>query len=337
MYDESYYFEQLDRFALINNQRAYDENLQNMSNSLDAYFLCNKFRIACEMVSRSGLLNEQYKAHFIESCLFEYESNQHRYITFPVLQIYYQTYQFLKQNTTEHYQILEQLLKVNSTLLSRSELKHFYTYLLNFCVRQINFGRSAYYENILQIYQILEKEGLLLQYGYLTQWSFINATTTGIRLKSFEWTERFIHQYKSALLPEERQNTVDYQLATLYFAKSDYAKTLQILQQVKFTDIFYQASARVIQLKVFYELEETEAFYSLVKAIQNLLRRKRNLSEYHRLCYVNFIKLTKSLFDLKLKPKYQIQRYHLKIHSQLSQTEPLTNKEWLWEKYNELK
>ncbi|MEL6717950.1 MAG: hypothetical protein AAFO82_14830 [Bacteroidota bacterium] len=327
------YLEQLDRFALTQNQREYDENLQKMSDTLDAYYLCNKLRIACEMVSRSTMLNEAYNPNFIAAAVAEYEQNEGQYMSFPVLKIYYQAYQFLNQTSTVGYQELKALLQKYPTVLSRPELRHLYTYMLNFSVRQINFGRSEYYQEILQIYQTLIEQNLLLQHGYLTKWSFINATTTGMRLEAYEWTEKFIQDYQDALRVEERKNTVDYQLAALYFAKGDFANTLQFLQQVEFTDTFYQASARIIQLKVFYELEEIEPFYALVKSIRNLLRRKRKLSEYHRLSYLNFVRIAKRLLDLKLKPLYQIRERHLKFKTQLEGAEPMTNKEWLWKKY----
>ncbi|NJL76747.1 MAG: hypothetical protein HC892_18725 [Saprospiraceae bacterium] len=335
--DQSYYYEQLDRLALIQNQRIYDDNLQKMGDTFDVYFLCNKFRIACEMVSRSALLNEQYIPHFIVPCLVQYEQHSDLYQNYPALSVYYHAYRFLKESTTHWYLLLKSLLQLHQNLLYMPEQKHLYTYLLNFCVRQVNFGKSEYYQEIFEIYQVLIKQNLLLQHGYLTKWSFINATTAGIRLNELSWTENFIHQYKCFLKEEEEQNTVDYQLAVLYFAKRDFAKTLQILQQVEFTDVFYQASARIIQLKVFYELDETEAFYALVKSILNLLRRKQKINEYHRLSYINFVQLAKLMFDLKLKPRYQISKKQNKIAIQLETLEPLTNKEWLLEKYNDLK
>ncbi|MEM8523436.1 MAG: hypothetical protein AAGG68_02275 [Bacteroidota bacterium] len=327
------YLEQLDRFALTQNQREYDENLQKMSDTLDVYYLCNKFRIACEMVSRSAMLNEKYEPNFIAATLEEYKQNQIQYATFPALKIYYQAYQFLNQTSAIGYQELKTLLQEYPSVLSRPELRHLYTYMLNFSVRQINFGRSEYYQEILQIYQTLMEQNLLLQHGYLTKWSFINATTTGMRLEAYEWTEKFIQNYQNVLRKEERKNTVDYQLAALYFAKGDFSKTLQFLQQVEFTDTFYQASARIIQLKVFYELEEIEPFYALVKSIRNLLRRKRKLSEYHRLSYLNFVRIAKRLLDLKLRPLYQIRERHLKFKEQLENAEPMANKEWVWRKY----
>ena len=49
---------------------------------------------------------------------------------------------------------------------------------------------------------------------------------------------------------------------------------LQQLQDVEFTDTSYHLGAKIIQLKSYFELEETEAFYSLIKAFRNLGKPK---------------------------------------------------------------
>ncbi|MEM1325325.1 MAG: hypothetical protein AAGI23_05190 [Bacteroidota bacterium] len=333
--DSYQHFEQLDRSALIENQSIYDPNLQTMSDTLDAYYLCNKLRIACEMVSRSQMLQEDYMPHLIDFVLQEYESNASRYVTFPALRIYYNAYHFLTQHTTDGYQKLKAELQQESPL-SRAELKHLYTYMLNFSVRQINYGRTDYYREVFHICQSLIEQDLLLQHGYLTMRTFINATTAGIRLQEFEWTKQFIATYKDNLKADEQQNVIDYQRANLYFAQGNFNKTLQLLQRVEFSNVFYQASARIIQLKVFYELEEVEPFYALVKSVRNLLHRKRQLSDYHRLSYLNFVRITKRLLDIKLKPKYQRERLQTDFEEKLNQLEPLNNKEWVREKYERL-
>ncbi|MEM9889183.1 MAG: hypothetical protein AAF849_25165 [Bacteroidota bacterium] len=336
-FQDSYaFYEQLDRFALIHDQRSSDANLQKMSDTLDAYYLCNKFRIACEMVNRSAVLNGAYEFHFIAAALEEYERSSAHYQSYPSLQIYYQAYQFLTQASQKGYVTLKNLLQEHASLLPQAERRHLYTYMLNFSVRQINFGRSEYYQELLELFKVLIEQNLLLQHGYLTMWSFINATTAGIRLGAYQWTEAFIKRYQHKLKTEERQNTIDHQLAALYFAKGDFSKTLQLLQKIEFNDVFYQASTRIIQLKVFYELEETEPFYALVKSLKNLLRRKRQLNEYHRLSYTNFVRTVKRLLDLKLKPLYQIRAKHLIFQEKLEALEPLNNKEWLRRKYEEL-
>ncbi len=322
----------MDRFALIKNPSVYDPNLQQMSDTLDAYYICNKLRIACEMVSRSRMLQEDYTPYLVDFLWQYYKSNESRYINFPALRIYHTAYQFLTQHNEEGYQRLKVALQTESKL-PQAELRHLYTYMLNFSVRQINYGRTEYYGEAFHIYQQLMEQDLLLQHGYLTAKTFINATTTAIRLQEYEWTKRFIQQYQDRLKADEQQNVIDYQWANLYFAQGDFDRTLQRLQRVEFNNVFYQASARIIQLKVFYELEAIDSFYALVKSVRNLLHRKRQLSDYHRLSYLNFVRITKRLLDIKLKPKYQQQRLQVPFEQKLNQLEPLNNKEWVREKY----
>lgn len=328
--------EQLDRLSLLQGQRSQPEQLQQMSDMLDVYYFCNKLRIACEMASRARLANQKYEPKLIETVLAAIESQPALLLQAPALQIYHALYELLTQPSIEQYDFLKATVYQFQAVLPKNELRDVFIYLLNFSVRQINYGNSTYYKEILNICQRMMEQGILLEYNQLTKWTFINATTAGIRLKSFEWTARFIKDYQQYLKKEERENTVDYQLASLYFAKGDYNKTLRLLQQVEFTDTFYQASARIIQLKVFYELEETEPFFALTKSIKGVLRRKRNLSDYHRMSYSNFVKVVKAIYELRLLPKYQKRLKHQKVKDLLDHLQPLTNKEWLAEKYERL-
>lgn len=327
------FLEQQDRLALLDGRQQNQAYLQKMSDTLDVYFFCNKLRIACEMVSRTKLANQEYQPQLIEVILTTVENQPQLLEEVPALKIYYELYQLLTQPSLVQYQVLKDTVYEFQDILPNNELRDVCIYLLNFSVRQINYGKSAHYEEILNICDFLIQKDILLEHRQLTKWTFINVTTAGIRLKSFEWTEQFIKTYKPYLKAEERTNTVDYQLASLYFAKGDFDKTLKLLQQVEFTDTFYQASARVILLKVFYELNEVEPFFALTKSIKGVLRRKRHLSTYHRKSYNNFVRVVKGLYELRLLPKYQIKLKHTKIDQLLQELEPLTNKEWLQEKY----
>lgn len=320
-------------YALLENKLDGSESLQEVNDTLDVYYWCAKLRIACEMISRKSVVGAEYNSSFLDTFLQYYEENIAQFEGYPALKVYYQTYFFLLHPNHEKYQALSSLLELHQQRFPGEELRHIYTFLLNYCVRQINFGQTSYYQEILRIYYILIAQHLLLQNGYLTKWTFMNATTAGIRTKEYAWTEQFIQDYKDFLPEKERQNTVDYQLAALYFAKGELEQTLQLLQQVEFTDIFYHASAKLIQLKVYYELEEVEPFYSLVRATLSVIRRSRKLSDYHRASYVNFVKLAKNLHDIKISRKRNISAKLKQVGEKLAATSPLANKGWLLEKY----
>ena len=170
--------------------------------------------------------------------------------------------------------------------------------------------------------------------GYLTQWSYINIVTAGIRLREFEWTEQFIRTYREQLDPEVRDNVYAYNLATLYFEQGHFARALQSLQDVEFSDAFYHMAAKLIQLKSYYELDETEAFFSLIEASRKYIRRNRQLSDYQKQSNTNFLKLVSRLFNFRLRGVQPPQLEQLA--RELDSNKPFANKGWLRGKIGEL-
>ncbi|MEM9990651.1 MAG: hypothetical protein AAF738_02745 [Bacteroidota bacterium] len=329
---EAEYFQQLNYYALSQGEGAQDENLQHASNALDVYYWLSKLRNACEMANRQVMINANYQSDFLAHFLAQ-EDLSTKYADVPALLVYYQTYLLLQKGEESNYEQVRTLLERHLSVLPKSELRTLYRYLLNYTVRQINYGKTNYYGELLRSYRVLMAQGILLQQGYLTKWTFINITTAGIRSGEFDWTAYFIETHQDYLRITERQNTVDYQWAALYFAKKDYSKVLDFLQQVEFTDAFYHVSAKIILIKVYYELKEEEALYALIKATQELLRRTRTLSAYHRTSYANFAKLTKKLQRIRYRPTpKQLAQYE----DVCMNTAPLANKGWLMEKYEAL-
>lgn len=328
--------EQLDRQALTKDKRKYDQNLQHKNDNLDLYYFSNKLRIACDMASRNTVVKAGYQCHFLNNILEYYEKNEQQLQTVPALSVYYKTLQMLQnsENST-HYFDLKKLLSVHLPLFPQKELRILYNYALNYCVKKINFGQSDYYREILDLYKILLEQNIIFKNGYLTQWTYINIITAGIRLKEYEWTENFIHQYKTFLLPEEQHNVFTYNLAAFYYAKGERSQALQLLQDVAFTDSFYHTAAKIIQLKSYYDLDETEAFFALIEAFKKYLLRDRQFSDYQKKSNQNFLKMATRIYDLRLKKgiikKSDFRQRLRKLKTQLEQIEPVGNKGWLAE------
>ncbi len=333
---ETYHFhEVLDRYSLTKGRRGYDENLQEKNDALDVYYWCNKLRIACDMASRNIVVQAGYQCHFLDDILRHYRNDAQGLQQYPALQVYHKTYQMLTTNAEVHYRELKALLAANMSLFLRQELNILYRYVLNFCVRKINFGDSRYYREILEVYQLLLDEKIIFKNGYLTQWSYINIITAGIRLREYDWTERFINEYRQYLLPQERHNVYTYNLAAFYFEKKDYLRALQQLHDVEFTDTTYHLGAKIIQLKSYFELQETEAFFSLMEAFKKYLIRNREISDYRKKANNNFLRLAQQLYQIKvdgpyLAPATRSKRFR-EIQQRLNKLSPLANKEWLLE------
>lgn len=334
-YQDSYhYYDQMDRYSLSKGKRGYDENLQLKNDALDRYYLANKFRIACDMTSRNIVINAGYQCHFLEELLVQYHSEALELQQTPALQLYYKALQMLREpEQRKYYFELKKLLETHIDAFPQGELRILYNYALNHCVRMINSGRSAFYQEILDLYKVLLDRKIIFKNNYLTQWSYINIVTAGIRLKEYDWTEHFIQTYKDYLLPEVRHNVYTYNLVALYFEQKDYQKALQLLHTVEFTDAFYHLSAKIIQLKSYYELDEMEAFFALVEATKKYLARNRQLSTYQKSSNINFLKLANRIYNLRLKAlsssSTSFQKQWRELEQQLLNTEPLGNKNWL--------
>ncbi len=331
---EYQYDERMDSQSLAAGKRGYDESLQRKSDHLDLYYWCNKLRIACDMASRNVVVNARYDCHHLDMLLTAFRENQHHLQAVPVLEVYHKTYQMITEGEdTEHYFALKELLAQHGSLFPQRELRVLYNYALNYCVKKINFGQTIFNREILDLYRVLLEEKIIFKNGYLTQWSYINIIAAGIRLREFDWTEQFIHDYAPSLLPEVKDNAYTYNLSSLYFEKKDYNAALDHLYEVEFTDAFYHMGAKLIQLKSYYELEETEAFFSLLEASRQYVLRNRQLSEYQKQSYGNFLKIASRIQKLAMRKGFlsqeEWQQRYEKLQQQLEDPSPLASKTWL--------
>jgi hypothetical protein len=321
------------RYHLSTNMRARDKHLQQQSDSFDLYYFSNKLRIACDMISRNITTSGHYQCHFLEELLPYYESNFLEYQHHPSLHIYYHILKLVQDKKEEQYQYLKSYIRQQLHHFPKAELRFIYLYLQNYCVYQINSGKSIYYQELRDMYDLLLQQEIIFYNGFLQESTYKNIVTTGIRLSDYDWTESIIHQYKDKLPPEDRNNAVVYNLAALYYARRQYKPALQQLHNVEFTDTSYHVGAKIIQLKSYYELGETEALYALIEAFKKYILRNKDLVPYHKNANANFLRLVKKVYQLKSSKgrskKAALAEKRKKVMALLETLEPVANLDWL--------
>jgi len=246
----------------------------------------------------------------------------------------------LSNREDEAFEKLFSELNDSISFFPEEELRVLYGYLLNFGIDKINSGQSIYYQKIFSIYQTMIDSRLIFSNGYISEWTFKNIVTTGIRIKKYDWTKDFIETYKSNLQEKDFDNAVAYNLASLYFAEEDYSASLQTLLGVEFTDANYFIGAKIIQLKSYYVLMETEAFFSLTDSFKKYISRNKKFSANKILSNQNFISLSRRLYKLKstkkiITKKSWDQKYK-NFGKKLEHLTPLANKEWITTCYEAL-
>lgn len=309
--------------------RKYDERLQNASDNLDQFYLCAKLKLLCEMLDRKKSLAADYDLHFLQEVRTYVKQLEMEAI--PPIKIYYQILLLLENDQDDSlFKEFKQLLETYKNVFQKEEIKDIYAYAINYCIRKINRGQSAYLEELFIFYHYAIDKDLLLENEFLSPWAFKNMVGVGLRLQKFDWTEDFIKKYHLRLSPEFKTNALHYNLAELYYYRKDFDQALSELNKVEFSDIYYHLDTKKMMLKIYYEQEEIDVFYSLSAAFKMLLKRNKLISSDNKKTYENFIHLLGLLIrkDEKLFDK---------IEQEIKETKLLADRKWLMDKLNELR
>ncbi len=132
---------------------------------------------------------------------------------------------------------------------------------------------------------------------------------------------------KRFLLSSERENAYTYNLANVYFNSGEYSRSLKLLQQVEFSDVYYQSDSKSILLKTYFELEETESFFYHATAFRTFLKRNKLISDYQRTIYLNLIRNSSQLMRAEgMKKKIGV------IRKKVEENRNVADLQWLLSK-----
>lgn len=333
-YYESYLYHNIrNQMHLDGAQRLYDPHLQAQNDSLDYYYLAQKLKIACDMLSRNVVIQADYRPSHLDNLVQWIEQETFPLATHPIIHIYYQILKTLQGNQDADYQTLKQLILSYSSSFIPEELLLIYDYAENFCIRKINTGQTSYYHEFLTLYKQKLARSLLFKEGYLPESDYKNIVTAGVRIKDFEWTETFIHQNKKYLNPKIRENAFNYNLAVFYYAQQAYTKALRLLATINFTDIAYGVGAKTIQLQSYYELHDTEPLLNLIDTFRLYVIRHKTQSDYRKKATLNMLKIVKKVAKLREKSTFysskQFDKEQQKLLLLYQNTSPLSNADWI--------
>jgi len=141
----------------------------------------------------------------------------------------------------------------------------------------------------------------------------------------------FIHQYGQYLREEIRTDIRTIALCRLEFSMGNFEKTLEHLRNMDFVDVTNSVSAKVFQLRCYYELDGyEEVFYDACNAFTQYCRRNKVIGKLTKERHLEFIKFLKKLHQAKY---YRKNNKKILLHDFKKQ--PILFKDWLEEKIRE--
>jgi hypothetical protein len=341
-YTDYLFQNELDKYFVGKKKLERDESLQKKTDSLDLFYISAKLRDCCEMLNRTQIIQSEYQMHMLGHISEYIEAHLRDYGQYPAISIYYSILLMLQNpNDESHFTKLVAMLGDSHKLFPASELRDMYNYAQNYCIRKINVGDNAYNGAFLEINKKLVENNLIQTGKYITERDYKNVVSIALRQGEYGWAFDFMSTYKTKLPDDIRENAHNYSLANYYYETKDYKKAIKLLNGVEFTDVYYNLDAKTMLLKIYYELEEEEAFLALAASFKIYLTRNKLINKQNYTVYNNLLNFTKKAFNLKTSLPYQRNRDFAKKTVQLKQkvetTRNIVNSKWLLEQLSDLK
>lgn len=306
------------------------KQLHSILNNLDNFYFINKLSYLCSIINNKNVINIDFEITLKDEILHLLKDEKFRAI--PIVIMYSLILKMLEDNSnTSHYYELKKYLYKSSKQFDADELKNVFSYAQNYCIRKMNAGQSDFAKELFDIYKFALEQKIFIQENEISEVNYRNIVVTALRVGETKWTKDFIEKYKSFLNTEIKENAYTFNLTSYHFYLKDYEKVLKMLREVVFTNVYYSNDYRIILLKTYYELDEREAASALLSSFRTYLKRKKLVSEAHRVANTNFIKFYKKLSNTQRYSKIELE----KLKANINNSKSISNKDWLLQKIEE--
>lgn len=307
-------------------KRIATEYLEQLNLNADLFFIIEKLKLACTAFNLRRLYKVQAETSLLEPVL-QHVREHHLYEQHPLLGIYYHAYRMMTDGEPESYRHLKTILLEKDRHYPAGEIKDAYMLAINFCISEINKGNVDFYREAFQLYEEGIRNQILLENGYLSPITYSNAITLALRAGDYDKALQFIETNKKILEGAEQEGFYSFNLSKYYFETGNFEKVIELYYRSNIRELILNIQIRVIQVKAFYERNETEICENLIDNLRQLLSRKGILA-YHKDNYNNFCKVFKQLLVINHYDKKARQ----KLLDRANSLSPLTEKAWLIEK-----
>ena len=269
---------------------------KQMMDTLDELYFSQKLRLSCILLNNKNIWAQEKEITLINEIVHIVSVSGD--FNNPYIALYLNVYQLLTLSQPDN--LLEQSERIileNKDVMDAKSLREIFIILQNFCIRKLKEGDVYFEQKLFDIYKRQIELGLIAEKYIVSPWTYKNIITISFRLKEYEWAKFFMTTYKDFLPEGERENAYNYNLANYYFRTGNYGKSMRLLQQLEFTDLFYKLGSKLILLKIYFVLNEEEAFENHCVSFKSFLTREKKLNIEQRRPYLNQIKFSNLIFQ----------------------------------------
>lgn len=300
------------------------ESLKLLAHHSDVAYLTQRLRLIClelaqKNVYRSSEPNPLHRVVIEMAELREWSD-------LPAVATYRAACKMLQiPEENVYYQMFKEKLAAEEQGFSPQEMREFYTFSINHCIRQTNNGVGGFEHEVLELYQKALEAGYLFENAStLSRFTYHNIVAAALRCGELDWAEQFIPAYNQYLEESYRDSSRSFNQARLDYARNRYDSVLLLLQKANYRDPLLNLAAKTLLLKTYFVLQEHDLLQSHLDAMRNYIHRKEVIG-YHRNNYLNIIRFTERILQLEPSNKKALEE----LRSEIEKETVLTEKEWL--------
>lgn len=285
------------------NVRTKDFDFQDAIHNFSIYSIIEILKSACTVNAIQRVMETKIEQPLLTGVLSLVPNSE--YLNEPLIFIYYHLYLLVEDDKEEVFNELLLQIQNNEHLFIHKDLNTLYRTLINYCIRKSNQNRPEYTQSAFDIYLYAIRQGALIERNEINRFIFTNVITLGIKLNELESCRDFLQQYKDMIHPSLKSNTIDYNLAKIFYAQRHLNAALRILLTNEFKDKIWNLNSKYLILKILFEQNELDTFKQQLSAFKIYVKRIQNIG-YHKTYFENVVAALKALLGKKVgKKKYQ--------------------------------
>ncbi|MDB5227093.1 MAG: hypothetical protein JWN78_1286 [Bacteroidota bacterium] len=327
-YLHQYHLEHLHFLYLQKRENAQTLNIAESSNALDKFYFLQKLKYICNTINYKAILGKTEPISFEEEIILFIERSALG--NDVLMSIYLAIYYLLKTpETEENFFNGRSLVISHADRLENSEFSDIIQYLINYCIKKINQSADEYLDHLFDIYTLYLKK---IREKVFSPIRFKNIFLLALKMKKYEWAEKFIEEYGGKLPSEQRETTIAYNKARLFYDTKQYDKVLDTLLNLYHDEVQFNLISKVLIVKTFYEKNEIQFLENYMLSFKAYILRNKEMNLQNKNIHLNFLKMMNKLIRVEYQSKNEIEKFKTRI-----ETFPnLPDKNWFLEKTKDL-
>lgn len=255
----------------------------------------------------------------------------------PVMNFYYNKIMCsLDENDESYFFEMKKFFDENCDSFDITEQKNTITSLANYCAHKMRLGDSRFLRLLFEINKFRIAKELDTEKGRKIQKSLYHQIIrNALSLNEIEWAENFVIEFTPKLKREHQKTMSSLAWGFIYYAKKEFANSLQSLNKVEFIDLRDKLHVRILTAKAYYELNKTELLFYYIDSSKHFIGNNTAIESNTKEAYLKFFNYLNRLLIFKENPD-SIKLNELRGDIVIDKVLRLRHKEWLLEKVDEL-